>query len=185
MMMRSVVALALAGALTTPASAEPVFHGDLVVVRAGRGQINLETGQAAFKIRGWEFRPSEDSNGMDPASEPITIGIADEKFLIPAGQLRASKNVRRLRYKAQTNRGVQLLKITKIPSGTLKVTLKVAGVDLSTLLITDPPACLSFAVIVGDDDGFSGVSFDRPKPFPSKLLTLPGFCQEVTDWPWL
>ena len=184
-MIRTAGALALACALVAPAFAAPIYHGQLRVVRAGRGQINLDTGQAGFKVRAWEFLPSDDSNGMDPAAEPITIGIADEKFLIPAGQLRASKNGKRYRYKSQTERGVQLLKIARTSAGTLKVTLKMAGVDLSTLVITDPPVCLSFAVIVGDDDGFSGVSFDRPKPFPSKLLTLPGFCNEVSDWPWL
>lgn len=184
-MLRGVVALALVSALAAPAVSAPVFHGQLRVVRAGRGQINLETGRAAFKVRGWQFLPSGDSNGIDPATEPVTIGIADEKFLIPAGRLKASKNGRRFRYTARTDRGVQKLRLVRKKDGTIKVTLKVAGVDLSTLLISDPPVCLSFAVIVGDDDGFSGVSFDRPRPFPSKLLTLPGFCNQTDDWPWL
>ena len=57
-------------------------------------------------------------------------------------------------------------------------------VDGQRRIIGDPPLCLPFAVIIGDDDGFSGVSFDRPKPYPSRLLTIPGFCKDTTEWPW-
>jgi hypothetical protein len=64
------------------------------------------------------------------------------------------------------------------------VIFKIVGADLSGLIIGDPPLCLPFAVIIGNDDGFSGVSFDRPKPYPSRLLTIPGFCTSETEWPW-
>jgi len=136
-------------------------------------------------VRGWEFRLAAESDGIDPANELVTVGVSDEKFLIPVGSMKASRNGKRFVYRNKSGRGVELLKLVLTPLGTYKVTLRLAGVDLSTLVITDPPVCLGFAVIVGDDDGFTGVSFDRPKPFPSKRLTLPGFCDETTDWPWL
>ena len=109
-------------------------------------------------------------------------GGGEERFVIPAGQLKTSRNGKRFRYKTRTDRGVESLTLVRTPTGSFTVSLKVAGVDLS--VVTDPPVCLSFAVIIGDDDGFSGVTFDLPKPFPSKLLTLPGFCTDNTSWPW-
>lgn len=128
--------------------------------------------------------PASGSDGIDPAAEPVIIAIADEQFLIPAGQMKASRNGRRFRYKNNTGRGVQLLTMVRTPTGSLRVSLKLTGVDLSTLVVADPPQCLSFALVVGNDDGFSGISFDRPKPFPSKLLTIPGFCTGNSAWPW-
>ena len=179
-----VVALALAAAVAAPADAVQINPGQLRVVRAGKGQINLDSGQASFKVVGWEIIPPTDSNGIDPGTEPVTIAIGDqERFLIPAGEMKVLRKGKRFLYKVKTDRGVQLLKLTRTPLNTLKMTLKIAGVDLSPLVIADPPVCLSMAIIIGDDDGFSGVQFDRPKPFPSRLLTLPGFCTPP-DWPW-
>ncbi len=181
---RVVLGIVLAAALVGTASAQPTHHGDLRVVRAGKGKLDLSSGQATFAFRGWELVPSSDSDGINPATEPISIGVAEERFLIPAGQLRVSKNGKRFRYSAPTARGVEKLLLVKLPTGAYRVTLKLSGVDLSTLLAQEPPVCLSFAVIIGNDDGFTGVSFDRPKPYPSKLLTLPGFCTSNTSWPW-
>jgi hypothetical protein len=184
-MVRGLAVLILACGFALPADASPVQHfGQLRVARAGRGQINLDSGQASFLIRGWELLPAADSNGIDPATEVVIVAIAEEQFLIPAGQMKASRKGKRFVYKSKTDRGIQLLKLARTPAGTIKVTLKIAGVDLSTLVISDPPICLSMAIIIGDDDGFSGVSFDRPRPFPSRLLTIPGFCTSNTEWPW-
>ena len=170
--------------MASPAQAVQINAGQLRVVRAGRGQINLDSGQASFKVVGWEIIPPSNSNGIDPGTEPVTIAIGDqERFLIPAGEMKVLRKGKRFLYKAKSDRGVQLLKLAWTPAGTLKMTLKIAGVDLSPLVIADPPICLSMAIIIGDDDGFSGVSFDRPKPFPSRLLTIPGFCTPQ-DWPW-
>lgn len=180
------MALALACVLDTSAWAQELTHGKLRVVRAAKGQINLTSGQASFKIRNWEVILDDESDGVDPANEPLTIGIAEERFLIPAGELRASRNGKRFRYKTVTDRGVQQLKLVRLSQDTLRINVKLAGVDLSSLTsgLIDPPVCLPFAIIIGNDDGFSGVSFDRPKPFPSKLLTIPGFCTDNTEWPW-
>jgi hypothetical protein len=167
-------------------TAEARSHGKLRIDHPGRGKINLDTGSADFTFRRWDFLLASDSNGIDPANEPVTIGISDEKFLIPAGMLKVSRKGRRFTYKLATERGIQWFELLRRADGSYRVQLKIAGVDLSTLVISDPPICLPFAVIVGDDDGFLGVSFDRPKTFPSKLLTLPGFCTDFGNtWPWL
>ena len=183
-MLRLLIALALGVVMAIPAEALIVDPGVLHVLRAGRGSINLDSGQATFRVAGWEIEFPKDNNGVDPGTEPVTIAIGDaERFLIPPGSMKVLHKGKKYLYKSKTDRGVQLLKLAWTPAKTLKMTLKIAGVDLSQLVIADPPICLSMAVIIGDDDGFSGVSFDRPKPFPSKLLTIPGFCTPQ-DWPW-
>jgi hypothetical protein len=185
-MIRGTAALLVVAALCGPAFAGgPTHHGKLRLDRPGRGRIDLNTGEAAFTVKKWLFLPRRDRR-IDPTTEQVTIGVADEKFVLPVGSVKASRNGKKFSYRSNTDRGVQALKLVLQSDGDYKLKLlKVAGVDLSTLVISDPPICLGFALIIGNDDGFSGVSFDRPKPFPSKLLTLPGFCTDTTDWPWL
>jgi hypothetical protein len=167
------------------AQGQSLTHGQLSIPRAARGTIDLDSGNATFKVKNWGLVLDRASNGVNPADEAFTIGIAEERFLIPAGQLKASKNGKRFRYLDKSiDRGIQQLKIVLTPAGPIKVSFKVVGADLSGLIIGDPPLCLPFAVIIGDDDGFSGVSFDRPQPYPSRLLTIPGSCKDTTEWPW-
>jgi hypothetical protein len=184
----SILGLMFGLALALPSIARSqtsLVHGQLSVTRAARGTIDLDSGNAAFKVKNWEMLLADASNGVNPASEPFTIGIAEERFLIPAGRLKASKNGKRFTYRDKSiSRGIQQLKIVRTAAGPIKVSFKIVGADLSGLIIGDPPLCLPFAVIIGDDDGFSGVSFDRPKPYPSRLLTIPGFCKDTTEWPW-
>ena len=47
------------------------------------------------------------------------------------------------------------------------------------------PVCNPMAVIVGDDDGFSGVEFDRPGGFSSSRVKIDGTCTPAGGWPWL
>ena len=182
-----VLVLAVAAAVGAPtlASGQALTHGQLSVARAARGTIDLDSGNATFKVKNWAIVLASGSNGVNPADEPFTIGVAEERFLIPAGQLKASKNGKRFSYRDKSvDRGIQELKLVRTADGPSKVSFKVVGADLSGLIIGDPPLCLPFAVIIGDDDGFSGVSFDRPKPYPSRLLTIPGSCKDTTEWPW-
>jgi hypothetical protein len=179
--------LAMACALVAPslARAQVLTHGQLSVARAARGTIDLDSGNATFKVKNWGLVLANESDGVKPADEPFTIGIAEERFLLPAGQLKASKNGKRFRYRDKSvDRGIQDLKIVMTAGGPIRVSFKVVGADLSGLIIGDPPLCLPFAIIIGNDDGFSGVSFDRPKPYPSRLLTIPGSCKDTTEWPW-
>jgi hypothetical protein len=186
-MLRTCAALLAVAVLGGPAFAGgPVLHGKLRLDRPARGTIDLNTGQAAFTVKKWVFLPAADSDGIDPVTEQVTIGVADEKFVLPIGSMKVSRNGKKFSYRSPTDRGVQALKLVLDANGDYKVKLlKVAGVDLSTLVISDPPICLGVALIIGNDDGFSGVWFDRPKPFPSKLLALTGFCDATSDWPWL
>ena len=188
MLRRTLPALAVACALAATAWGDaPIYHGRLRIDHAGRGRIDLNTGLASFRVKNWLFLPDGSSNGIDPGTQLVRIALGDtNNLVIPAGQMRVSKNGRRFTFTSKTNNGIQALKLLRLSDGSFRVKLlKVAGVDLSSLVISDPPVCLSFALIVGDDDGFSGVSFDRPKPYPSKLLTIPGFCTSNQGWPWI
>jgi hypothetical protein len=78
--------------------AQSLTHGQLSIPRAARGTIDLDSGNATFKVKNWGLVLDKASNGVNPADEPFTIGIAEERFLIPAGQLKASKNGKRFRY---------------------------------------------------------------------------------------
>lgn len=177
--------IAYAGGAPSLVRGQSLTHGQLSIPRAARGTIDLDSGNATFKVKNWGLVLDKASNGVNPAEEPFAIGIAEERFLIPAGQVKASKNGKRFRYLDKSvDRGIQQLKIVMTATGAIKVSFKVVGADMSGLLIGDPPLCLPFAVIIGDDDGFSGVSFDRPRPYPSRLLTIPGSCKDTTEWPW-
>jgi hypothetical protein len=181
--------LAMACAMVAPSMARgqttTLKHGQLSIARAARGTINLDSGIATFTVKNWGLVLANDSDGVDPADEPFTVAIGDtERILLPAGQLRASKNGKRFSFTSKDARGFQQVKLVRASDGTIRVTFKLAGINLSGLLIGDPPLCLPFAIIIGNDDGFSGVSFDRPKPYPSRLLTIPGSCKDTTEWPW-
>jgi len=164
----TMLVLAMACAVVAPsfARAQSLAHGQLSIARAARGTIDLDSGNATFKVKNWGLVLADDSNGVKPADEPFTIAIGDsERILLPAGKLKASKNGKRFRYRDQSiTRGIQQLNLVMTQGGPIKVSFKVVGIDMSGLLIGDPPLCLAFAIILGDDDGFSGVSFDRPKP---------------------
>jgi hypothetical protein len=181
---RVLVAVALLLATASLAAAQaPIYHGRLRTVPAGAGRIDLNSGDATFTVRGWEFLISADSDGVDPAAERVLIAVAEEQLLLPAGSLRASKNGKKYVYRGKT--GVRLLKIVRNGPSSLKFTAKLSDVNLARLVISDQELCLPFAIIIGDDDGFQGVRFDRPKPFPSPRITLPGFCEaNIEDWPW-
>jgi hypothetical protein len=183
------VALALAGLVAVAAdAAPPTHHGKLKIGSPGRGRIDLNTGNATFWVHGWTLVPSSDSNGIDPATEGVIIAVGDsENFVLPADQLKASKSGTRFTYRAKSGRGIRMLKLVKNADGSFTVRFKVAGADFSRLLLLNRPAvdCLPFALIIGDDDGFSGVNFELPKLSPlSGLLTIPGFCDNVPGWPW-
>ena len=57
----------------------------------------------------------------------------------------------------------------------------VVGLDLSRLLFEDP-VCYATAVIIGSDDGFTGVAVSSPS-FRSRRVRAPEEC-EAQAWPW-
>ncbi|HXJ32682.1 MAG TPA: hypothetical protein VMS22_01465 [Candidatus Eisenbacteria bacterium] len=180
------VASVLIGAAPQRASAQPVNHGRLVI-RPGKGRVDPNTGSAMLSVRRWDFTLSPTTDGISPATEPVIIAIAEETFRIPAGMLKESKSGKRFSYKSRTDRGVRSFRLILNQDGTYRVRFALAGVDFSRLLLLDRPVieCMPFAVIVGNDDGFSGVKVELLKPAPSARLTIPGFCTDVPGWPWV
>jgi hypothetical protein len=179
--------LAMAGAFAAPSLArgQSLAHGQLSIPRAARGTIDPDNGNASFAVKNWAVVLASNSNGVSPADEAFSVDIAEERFLLPAGQLKASKNGKRFRYHDKTvDRGIQDLKLVMTAGGPIRVSFKIVGADMSGLIITDGELCLPFAIVIGDDDGFSGVKFDRPNPYPSRLLKILGRCDETTEWPW-
>jgi hypothetical protein len=194
MRMRFVAPLLVAAAVASgPVAAQlrPVFHG-VLSVKGGGGRLDQTAGIGSLTVKNWVFTLSLDSDGIAPATESIVIGIGEnDQLVIPAGQVKASRNGKRFTYR---NRGIPrgvrsfaMKRLEKAPDGTMRyaVTLSVVGADLSKL-VTSSPTCVPLAVIVGDDDGFSGVDIERPRILTggSRLRVL-GACTDVGDWPWL
>lgn len=176
--------LVLSTASVASAQLPSEYHGFLTIRRAG-GTIDPSTGVSSVNVKRWSFLLAPDSNGMEPDVEPIIVAVGEgERLVLPAGTMRASKNRRKFTYRDKTiTRGVRSMKLWRGKDPAIwQVRFQVVGIDLSTLTINFPD-CLPMAVIVGDDDGFSGVEFDRVGGFNGKGVRLVGFCA-VEDWPW-
>src|SRR5262249_61084344 len=108
-------------------------------------------------------------------------------LFVRAGQVKASKNGKRFVYRnPSTTRGVQMLQIKRLkddgdgtPRYRFTFTVKI---DLSFIL-SEYPLCSPMAVIIGDDDGFSGVELDRPGGFSSTPRRVHGARTNVADLP--
>ena len=183
----------LAFPVATRAQGAPVYHGNLKVLPANglfqKSTMNT-SGIATLRVRNWVLNLAMGSNGIAPDKEPILIAVGDtEKLVIPAGQVKASKNGKRFAYhNPSTTRGVQMLQIRRLkddgdgtPRYRLTFTVKI---DLSFIL-SEYPLCSPMAVIIGDDDGFSGVELDRPAGFSSTRVRVDGPCSNVANWPWV
>ncbi len=176
------VGAAHAGPVTT---ANPVYHGELAMKPAG-GAINRRNGNATIKIRNWTFKPTALSDGVYPDQEPIIVALADDNFRLEAGALRANKKGTTFIYRStakKTPRGIRLLKLSRLSNGTWGVRLSLVGVDLSRLNLEDP-ICRPMAVIVGNDDGFGGVSITSPS-WTSRRVEIPSTCDVGGSWPWI
>jgi hypothetical protein len=175
----------LAATASTTFAQDLSYHGYLTIRRAG-GTIDPTTGISTLNVRRWSFLLTPNSNGIQPDQEPVkvTMGVADT-FVLPAGSLKASKNGRKFSYKDKSiTRGIRMIRIWRGKDPNLwQVRFQVVGLDLSQLTINFPD-CLAMAVIVGDDDGFSGVEFDRVGGFSGKGVRVTGFCA-AEDWPWV
>ncbi len=112
--LRAGVALA---ALVLAAQAHPqtpVHHG-VLGVRPAAGRIDRTTGESSLDVRRWRFTPAPDSDGLDPAHEAVLVAIGDaDRFVVPAGALRASRNGRVFTYRRATTRGVRRLRLVRV-----------------------------------------------------------------------
>src|SRR5262249_40295376 len=109
----------------------------------------------------------------------------EDSFRLEPGSLVALHRGRVFAYRAPktVHRGVRRLRIWPQPDGTYRLRFTLIGADLSRLNIRDP-VCVPLAVIVGDDDRFSGVTVPSPT-FHSPRIAIPGACDAGGDWPWI
>ena len=183
------LAALLALPATTRAQAAPVYHG-VLGVRPATGAFDKNVGIASLRVRSWILGLAANSNGIAPDKETIIIAVGDtEKLVVPAGDVKASKNGKSFVYRNPKGRGVRLLKIRRLKDdgdGTARYsfTFSLVNIDLS-FMVDQYPLCTPMAIIVGDDDGFSGIELDRPGGFTRSRVRVDGACINVADWPWI
>jgi hypothetical protein len=181
-----VLAALLLGAASAAAQfTPPVYHG-LLTIRPAGGRIDPVSGEASLTVKRWDFLADPGSNGMDPSAELVQIALGElDRFTIPVGAVKASANGRVFTYRDKSiKRGVRKLRLQRTKRGIWRVRFQVVGVELSRLTL-EYPFCHPLAIIVGDDDGFSGIELDRPGGFKGKRVRVTGFCTDLADWPWL
>jgi len=170
-------------------TATPIYNGVLRVVRSG-GTIDRGTGLAEVKVRRWSWVLAPGSDGIFPDLEPIVIAIGDDNFRLEAGSLKAvGRNRKAYRYRVprseRPERGVQSVNLRRLGDGSYRVEFTVRGVQLYELS-RRAPLCLPTAFIVGDDDGFNGVTFDSPgsPPLVSRRIVAGSSTCPAEEWPW-
>ena len=193
--MRPVVALVVALAIQVAgeaavraqvsSTATPVFHGVLHITVPAAGTIDRSTGIARLRVRGWRWALAANSKGILPGQEPLVVAFGDDSFPLPAGTLKASRSGKVFRYRAPPDAGsraIQSFRLARRADGSYSVTLALTGLNLSRLVL-ETPVCMPMAVIVGEDDGFTGVNVTRPS-FQSRRVAIAQACN-VNTWPWL
>ena len=184
-LLAAIAAVAPAYAISTTAT--PVHHGVLRVAKS-RGTVNRADGVAEVTARKWALVLSPSSDGIFPSQEPIVIAVAEDNFRLEPGMLKAV-NRRTFRYKApkkpKVERGVRSITIKQRGDGSYSVDFQVRGIQLFDLS-RRAPLCLATAFIVGDDDGFIGVTYDSPgsPPLVSRRVVFGESTCPAEEWPW-
>ena len=174
----------------------PIYHGVLGFLPA-KGKIDRTTGVASLRVAHARLLLNPTSDGIFPDREPILVALGQNNqnnFRLDAGMLKASHNGKVLTYRAprNTTSGILSFRIWQIAGpgapgasrGAYGLRFTLRGLDLG-LLNTQYPLCMPMAVIVGDDDGFSGVTLTRPS-FQSRHFSIPKDCDPTSGgWPWL
>ncbi len=180
-----VIGAAAVASAQAPGGVRPIYHGLLDIV-AAHGRFDVDTGDASLRVRRWRFLPSPSSDGIFPDREPVLIALGDNSFLLPAGSVERSRNGRVFRFRAMVDAAPQPIRMFRLVArrdGSYSVSFTLVDLVLTGLLFQDP-ICLPMAVIVGDDDGFSGADLTR-RTFSSPHLRLAGACSVGSTWPWL
>ena len=186
---RLLAALALAALLPVAARAqvaEPVHHGCLFVRFAG-GPFDPRTGVATLKVPGWRFTSAPGSDGIFPATEPILVFLAENDYSLDPGALHASRSGKVFSYRAPKGTAppaIKRLRIKQKKDGSFTARFQLTGLVLEQIINADG-LCLPMALIVGDDDFFSGVRLIRPGSLETvKRFEVQSSCVP-NDWPML
>ena len=185
--------------VTPPPGGSPVFHGVLEVLPAA-GTIDRATGDAVLRLHRWRLllRPPSDglpgSNGIYPDKERVLIAVGsggENDLYLPPGSLKAHRRGKVFTYRAPrgTVRGIKKIRIATVSAdltrgAIYRVDATMVGVILSDLLFKTRPDCMPIAVIVGDDDGFSGIQLSE-KNLDARRISVASSCSPGADWPWL
>lgn len=165
----------------------PIYHGVLGIRPAGGG-IDSLSGKISLNVKNWTFRLDPGSDGLFPSNEPIVFALGDtEQWLLPAGALVPNRKGNRFTYvnpNKKLDRGIRLFRVVLAKDGSWRVKFKVVGVEVPRLTVQSP-ICEPLAVIIGDDDGFSGVRLTRPDGPNGKRVKLQAACDDLQEWPWL
>ena len=165
-------------------TATPVYHGTLRILRPAVGTFDTATGIGTLRVRRWRLGLREDSNGIFPDQEPVVVALGEESFRLEAGSLTRSRNGKVFRYQAPHDagpRGIRSIRIAQRARDSYLISLTLIGIDMSQLLLRNP-VCQPLAVIVGDDDGFTGADL-MTRPAFSRHVAVPRACS-VNTWPW-
>jgi hypothetical protein len=72
------------GVALPAAAIDPDFEATLAV-RPARGALDIATGLGSLHVRRWRLTPAADSDGIDPAAEPIVLALGRDEVVLPAG----------------------------------------------------------------------------------------------------
>jgi len=111
------------------------------------------------------------------------VKVGSEQFLIPVGVVKVSKNEHRVKFRDKTaTNGIRSAVFVLGKDGLYRGKITMVGLDLDVLITNREqlPLCAWFGVRVGNDEMLQGLSFDIPKLPPSKRMTLPGFCTDIS-----
>src|SRR5262245_41028363 len=95
---RHIVLAVLLSAVPAVAQDSPWPFG-LIAIRPAKGTIDSQF-KATFSARRWNLLFRASSDGIDPATEQVTIRIGGtDTIVLPAEMLRATKNGKRFAYR--------------------------------------------------------------------------------------
>jgi hypothetical protein len=138
---------------------------------------------ASLKLRRWRFLLYPESNDLAPDQELVAVRVGNNILPLDPGRLRASRNRKVFSFKAAKDDPTPLRKLRlKKRRGEYSVSVTVRDIELSDLVLNDG-VCVPMAVLVGDDDAFSGGFFVRPGfgVRPARRVRILRSCP--SEWP--